>query len=357
MRSGQIGSTDWKQKMKPIRPKGLKSYVSKGRTYTYHRATGIRVKSEYGSGAFFAELAALERKQKSRSALPGTLGQLLHSYRKAPVFTELAAATRQGYERMMNLLKPLHDLPLIELTPQFVAKLRDKIAAKRGRCQANYVMAVISVACEHGKEHGMISANPVKGVKRLRRSRSLPIANRPWTQDERRVVLAHVPIQLRAPVALAMFTGLRKSDVLSLTKTAIRNGRLWRKTGKTGQEVSVPLHPDLAALLKTLPKHDAVTVAATTYGKPWTVSGFNSSFIKAIAKLQREGFVEAGLTFHGLRHTCGTLLIEAGFDIDTVRRWLGQKTLAMAIHYSQTADTSERMRGMMERFDPLGSKR
>ena len=44
------------------------------------------------------------------------------------------------------------------------------------------------------------------------------------------------------------------------------------------------------------------------------------------------------------------------YDIDTVRRWLGQKTLAMAIHYSETADTSKRMIGVMQKFDPLGSK-
>jgi integrase len=58
-----------------------------------------------------------------------------------------------------------------------------------------------------------------------------------------------------------------------------------------------------------------------------------------------------------LRHTVGTLLVEAGYDIDTVRRWLGQKTLAMAIHYSETADTSKRMIGVMQKFDPLGSRK
>lgn len=99
-----------------------------------------------------------------------------------------------------------------------------------------------------------------------------------------------------------------------------------------------------------------MTIAATTHGTPWTVSGFNSTFIKAIAKLEREGKVGAGLTFHGLRHTVGTLLTEAGVNLDTVRRWLGQKTLAMAIHYSETADTSKQMRGVLKKFDPLGSK-
>ena len=54
--------------------------------------------------------------------------------------------------------------------------------------------------------------------------------------------------------------------------------------------------------------------------------------------------------------TACTLLIEAGADIDTVRRWLGQKTLAMAIHYSETADTSAKMQDLIGALDPLGTK-
>jgi integrase len=141
-----------------------------------------------------------------------------------------------------------------------------------------------------------------------------------------------------------------------LKKSAIREGRIWRRTNKTGQELSLPIHPDLAQLLKQSPQHIAITIAATTSATPWTESGFNSSFIKAMGALKRAGKIGDGLTFHGLRHTVGTLLIEAGFDIDTVRRWLGQKTLAMAIHYSETADTSQRMREVIEKLDPLGSK-
>lgn len=154
-----------------------------------------------------------------------------------------------------------------------------------------------------------------------------------------------------------MFTGLRKGDVLALTKGSIRDGRIWKRTGKTGQDVSIPIHPDLANVLNRATSTDAITVAVTTHGTPWTESGFNSTFIKAILKLKRQGLVGDGITFHGLRHTVGTLLVEAGVDIDTVRRWLGQKTLAMAIHYTETADTTERMDGIIGKLDPLGSKR
>lgn len=342
--------------MTVLRIKGLKRYRAKGRWYAYHRKTGIRLKSEFGTGEFIAELASIERKLKTTEALPGTLGLLFSSYRSSPAFTDLAPASRKGYGRMMNLLKPLDAMPLVEFSSQFVAGLRDRVAAKHGRRQANYVMAVISVAFEHGKEHGIVSENPVKGVKRVKRAREAKTANRPWTLDECRTVISSIPQQLRLPVALGMFTGLRKGDVLALTKAAIRDGRIWRRTNKTGQEVSIPVHPDLAHLLATAPRHDAITIAATTKGTPWTESGFNSSFIKAMAALKRDGKIGDGLTFHGLRHTVGTLLVEAGYDLDTVRRWLGQKTLAMAIHYSESADTADRMNQVIKKLDPLGSK-
>ncbi|UGY17996.1 tyrosine-type recombinase/integrase [Bradyrhizobium septentrionale] len=339
-----------------IRVKGLKRYRVKGRWYAYHRKSGVRLKSEFGTAEFIAELETLERKLRKAEALPGTMGKLFASYRASPAFTDLAITSRNGYSRMMNLLNPLDEMPLVELTPQFIAGLRDKMAERHGRRQANYVMAVISVACEHGKEHGIIRENPVKGVKRVRRSRIAPAANRPWTIEECRTVLTELPHQLKLPVALAMFTGLRKGDVLALRKSAIRSGRIWRRTNKTGLELSIPIHPDLAQILAGSPHHNAITVAATTNATPWTESGFNSSFIKAMATLKRSGRIGDGLTFHGLRHTVGTLLIEAGYDIDTVRRWLGQKTLAMAIHYSESADTSQRMREVITKLDPLGSK-
>lgn len=125
-----------------------------------------------------------------RSALPGTVGHLLSIYKRSPHFADIAAATQHGYERMMDLLKPIDAMPIAELTPPFIAGLRDRIAAKHGRRQANYVLAVISVACENGKKHTLISDNPVKGVKRLRRSRQIvrgpPSNGKPYRRRIRR---------------------------------------------------------------------------------------------------------------------------------------------------------------------------
>ena len=60
---------------------------------------------------------------------------------------------------------------------------------------------------------------------------------------------------------------------------------------------------------------------------------------------------------HGLRHTLGTRLREAGADLDDIRRILRQKTLVMAQHYSETADTSRKAREVVAKLDLTGPKR
>lgn len=72
---------------------------------------------------------------------------------------DLAAFDSPGlvYLHMMDIVRPLDEMPLAELTSPFIAGLRDKLAAQRGRRTANFVMAVISVACGHGQEQGLIA--------------------------------------------------------------------------------------------------------------------------------------------------------------------------------------------------------
>jgi integrase len=140
-------------------------------------------------------------------------------------------------------------------------------------------MAVISVAYGHGQEQGLIAQNPVQGVKRVRRQRSQPKANRPWTRGECRAALDNLPVQLILPIALAMFTGLRQGDILTLRKNAVREGHIWRVTDKTGQEVSLPVHPRLAAIIGSATPHDAITSLRHQMGPPGprTASGHRST--------------------------------------------------------------------------------
>ena len=72
-----------------------------------------------------------------------------------------------------------------------------------------------------------------------------------------------------------------------------------------------------------------------------------------IRQLYAEGKVGKGLTFHGLRHTVGDLISEAGGTAQDVAAVLGHSTVAQAEHYSRGADRKKRARSAMRRLERI----
>ncbi|MER2267168.1 tyrosine-type recombinase/integrase [Methylobacterium oxalidis] len=337
--------------------KNVKRYRDRhGKWRCYHRPTGRPILSEFGSEEFFAELRALNGAVEAKpKAARGTLKAVMDEYKRSLAFADLAMASRAQYEKYFQVAKPLHDVPIRAIDAAALAVMRDKIALKRGRRTANLTLAVISILFGFAIERKHATVNPAMAVKRAKRDKTKPAANRPWTLEERRAVLEAAPIHIRVPVALCMFTGMRKRDALTVTKAAIQGSRI--ETSKTGEEVFVLIHPDLAAILASVPEHKAPTIAATTRGQPWTSTGFDSVWDRFKRGLEAEGKVGPGLTLHGLRHTVGGLLAQAGCDLDTIRRVLGQRTLQMAQLYSERAKKEAATQEALGRLDPLQNGR
>jgi integrase len=65
--------------------------------------------------------------------------------------------------------------------------------------------------------------------------------------------------------------------------------------------------------------------------------------------------IEPGLTPHGLRHTLGTLLREAGADDRTIADVLGQKSTAMARHYSENAELPAKAKQLVKGLNHVGT--
>lgn len=341
-----------------VRVKGVKRYRSKGRWFCYHRASGIRLKSPFGTPAFFAELARVEEAWAATGgakARPGSLGAAIASYRRSPAFTELAPRTRADYQLVFDYLADLDPMPLARIDTAFVARLRDKTYKLRKRRFANYVVSVLGSVLRHGAEYGLVAGNPAKGVKKIARPKNMAKANRAWSAAERSTVLDAAPPYLQVPIALGMFTGMREGDVLRLPRNArADDGWLVVKTAKAGTDLAWPVHSRLAEILDGAPAHDAVTMCVNSRGRPWkSASAFRSAFFKLIRRLEGKAAVRDGLTFHGLRHTVGKLLKEDGASDEDIAVALGQKTVAMARHYSEEADKRTRMTAVVKTFDPL----
>jgi integrase len=342
-----------------MRLRGVKRYrhpVS-GIWYCYHRKTGKRIIAEFGTASFIEELAAIEaaaqRKSEAKSkSKPGTLGLLLGFYRQSASFNALKPRVRKGYEDAIRYLAVIDDMPVSEITPGFIAQLRDKTTDTRTWHFANDVRKVLSVAFSVACEAGVANTNPVKDTKRAKRPKDAPRRNRSWQLDERLVVMRLAPPHLRLPIALGMYMGLREGDVLRLPKTARRGMWFVLTTEKTNEYAELPIPRPLVAILKECGEHDAITLCANSYGRPWTQDGFSASFRKFLKRLENEKLVRPGLTFHGLRHTVATVLKEAGHSDDDIAAWLTHSP-EMARHYSRDASKRLRRRDIGRTINPL----
>jgi integrase len=351
-----------------LRLKGFQIFKDRhGRWRCYHRKTRTPVdlaKMPIGSAEFFAEchkIAALAEARAARTAAtkmkPGTLGLLICEYRSSPSFQDLAERTQSDYQRQFDYLRPIADTPLVRFDRPLVVRIRDKAAKSKGRRFGNYLKATLSVVFGWGRERGFIVDNPASAIKAIRRPKDAPEANRPWSDDERHAVLDAAPAHMRPAIALMMMTGLGPKEALALPRNQWRDGEIATRRAKTGEPLCWPVPQMLSEILCAAPSHNAITLCANSYGRPWTLNGFRASWRTLRIKLEKGGKVAPNLTIYGLRHTVAVILREAGLDERTIADALGQKTIEMARHYSRGANLRSKMRGVVAQFDEELNKR
>lgn len=261
-----------------------------------------------------------------------------YEYMRSPDWNSLRLRTRVSYRRAFDVLKPLDAMPLMKIDRAFIFTLRDtRILPRHGTWLANYTVTVLSIVLRFASDRGWLKQNPLaQRVRKLRVKREAR-GNRPWSELECHTVLEHAPPHLRLPIALAMCAGLRKADFLTVTLSALQNNTIKVRTSKRGVPIKIPIHPLLSEALSARPRSDALQIAVNSRGESWTDTDFNASFRAFKLKLEAAGLIEAGLTPHGLRHTLGTRLREAGADDRTIADVLGQRAASMARLYSENA--------------------
>jgi integrase len=342
--------------MTAIRVKGFQLFVDRhGKMRCYHRATRTAVdltKSPVGTAEFFAECARIGELSKATGPpKPGTLGLLINEYRASMSFLDLAPRTQSDYQRCFDYLKAITGSALVRFDSTLIVRIRDKAANKHGRRFANYVKAVLSIIFAWGAERGYVKSNPAEKIRNIRRRKGASEVNRIWTDEEREVVLRYAPAHMRPAIGLMMFTGLGPKDALGLPRSFYNTGEIATRRSKTGAPVFWRAPEALRKILAEAPRHNAITLCANSYGRPWTEGGFRASWRKLRIRLESEKKISAGLTPYGLRHTVAVILREAGCDERTIADALGQKTIEMARHYAEGADLKRKMYGVVTTFD------
>ncbi|WP_210166749.1 tyrosine-type recombinase/integrase [Methylobacterium sp. Leaf89] len=324
-----------------------------GKTYAYHRKSGTRITAPFGTAGFIAELDRIEKAWSAKGETrKGTFGHLVEQYRASPEFLRLKPVTKRDYERVMTNLAAMKDVPLRSFDRAVVTDLRNKAFRKHKRRHANYVVQVLSRMFNIGIGLGLVQSNPAENVEKVRKATGEANRNRPWTSAERDAVLEAAPIQLKAPLALMRYLGVRLGDVRGMPNGAYRDGMISFRTGKGDVDVTVPCPAPLAEILDQRLPHETHLFCSSS-GVPWTEGGFHASLRKLLSKLKVAGKIQEGLTPHGLRHSVATDLRELGKTEREIADILGQRTTFAVPTYSRTADMKRsNARSMEDLYGP-----
>ena len=232
---------------------------------------------------------------------------------------------------------------------------------KRSDRTVNYELSIIGQAFKKAIKWKMVEKSPSQDADDLfykfdnRRERAL-------TGDEVIRLIEACPPYLKPIVITAVYTGLRKSDVLGLKWKDIKFRIAKDKDGKefeigliqlteqkTGKTRNIVLNDDILTLLHHLPVKGEYVFPGKN-GKPFkdVKKSFQTALFKAGIE-QGEG--KQKIVFHSLRHTCISLLTEKGADTTAVKNYVAHADEKMTEHYTHLSEefarrTSDLLNGL-----------
>jgi len=155
---------------------------------------------------------------------------------------------------------------------------------------------------------------------------------------------------------LLLYTGQRRGDVVRMGWHNVRDGFLSIVQSKTGQPVSIPILPPLAAALAGLPK-DAPAFLLSDRGGPLSPEGFTNWFRKMVQAVVQDDkrVLPDGLSPHGLRKATCRRLAEGGCTPHQIMAISGHQTLAEVTRYTVAASRKELAEQAMASLDRKGN--
>lgn len=276
----------------------------------------------------------------------------------------IIAVNKAGDETLASInthYSYLSDRPLSSLTKgdwdEFKAK---RLGAGVHPSTVNRDLDRLKAALFQAVEWGLLSENPLRGVKRIKRGiedrvrflskkeeKALRAAldarerkakqrresgNR-WRRERGKATLPAMSgysDHLLPMVLLALNTGMRKGELTALSWEDIDlpNKVLTVRAGyaKSGEARHIPLNSEVTAVLRALGKQHS------SKGKLFDVGSITKAWKSVLASAKIEDF-----RFHDLRHTFASNLVMAGVALNTVRELMGHSDIEMTLRYAHLA--------------------
>lgn len=280
-----------------------------------------------------------------------TVAELLDMYIKSRKALGVEATTIHGYEvaakRIYSRFEGIEASALTSYQVQvFVTDMSEKYSAKTIR----NTVSLLSSAYENAVRLGQLEKNPCKNI-------SLPKKERTQIDifDEQQIMrfvreLNNERLDYKVAYELALFCGLRRSEILGLTEDAVDTTFKWvkvrqtrhyvdgkdviqgTKTASSRRELAVPdfVMADIKELIRV---HNAVRYEHTNFliqdgfGKPMGHSALTTQIYRIE---DRAGLPHVSL--HDLRHTFASMLNNAGVDIAMISHELGHGSITITMN-------------------------
>jgi integrase len=263
-------------------------------------------------------------------ARPGTMAALALSYFASPQFRGMRSSSQKIYRGIIERFCREHgDKRAVLLGREHIVRLMAGYADRPNI--ANALRRVLRAMMRHAMDINLRRDDPTRDVRAIRVKSA---GHHSWTDAEIAQFEQHHPVGSRARLALALlvYTGQRRGDVIRMGPQHDRDGALQVKQEKTGAELIIPIHPELAAVIAATPSGH-LTFLTTRFGRPFEGSGFSHWF--------RDACDQAGLPHcspHGLRKAAARRLAEAGCTAHEIGAITGHASLAELVRYTRAAD-------------------
>jgi len=149
------------------------------------------------------------------------------------------------------------------------------------------------------------------------------------TEEERKVVKGFL---------FSVYSGLRFSDIIQVTKQHIKNiyRNKWvvMRMQKTDHEVRIPISKMFGGKAATMIQENK-----TTTGKLFQLP-CNARCNLILKRVLKRFNIHRHITFHCARHTCATVLLSKGVSLPIIQHILGHQSIKTTQVYSAVKDTT-----------------
>ena len=247
----------------------------------------------------------------------------------------LACANDMVY-KTANLLKMLDgNMVLSQITKNVVNTMVERLqSAGKKPATVNRYLCVLSSICRRARENWECNTPDFKILSfRLREPRE----NIKYfsSMDEINTLVENAPKHLRPIIWCALYTGLRRMRVLTLKWDQIdwgNNQIIYM--GKNGKPASVPMVAHLREILEQIPR---------TSPYVFTYRGHPISDIKHGWRVAFERSHLPYRSFHALRHTTATWLLQQTGNLRIVQNVLGHSNISITTKYAHLVNNESQV--------------